>query len=236
MISNYQAIYDARQGYNIVANGYENWRWYKFWRENEGPFIKEWLKSNSGVGLDAGCGNAPYLAEYINMNSRNFLVDISEGMLKNAKKKLKKYSKLDPLIRKSISIIQSDIRNMPLRNEEFDFILCSRVLSNIKDFRIVLAEFSRLLKASGSILITDIHPSHSYEYTSVDTGNGRINIETYKHQLKEIYDFMPQVNLKVIERQEYSFLSLISKPEKKGFEKIYANPAEPIFYILKLTK
>ncbi len=86
-----QVVYKAREGYNLIASHYENWKWYKFWRENEGPIIKNWLNlvDKKSIGLDAGCGISPYLSDYGGAEGHKLLVDISEGMLSLAEKNLK---------------------------------------------------------------------------------------------------------------------------------------------------
>lgn len=229
-------ILSARQGYNLLANDYERWKWYPFWRANEGPLIKKWLENVYGLGLDAGCGNAPYLTDYGDLSNKHLLIDFSEGMLAKAKKRLKKYHKINPAMKSSFSIIQADIQFIPIDNNQIDFILCSRVLSNIQNFKLVFKEFSRLLKPSGSLLITDVHPLHTYEYTGIETKSGRLNIETYKHSIKDILDYAPMVNLKIVDHQEYDLLSLFKAPKEKGFEKIHASPTKPIFYTLKFEK
>ena len=35
-------IYSAKDGYNAIAQYYDDWKWQKFWKRNEFPIIKHW--------------------------------------------------------------------------------------------------------------------------------------------------------------------------------------------------
>lgn len=236
MTSETNSILPIRQGYNRIAKEYRNWYWYPFWRTNEGPIIKQWLSSQSGVGLDAGCGNAPYLNDFCSKAKSRILIDISEGMLEQAKERVKKESILSPKYSNNLSLIQSDLNFLPIINDSIDFILCSRVLSNNKDYRMVLKEFVRVLKTSGEILISDIHPLHSYQYTGIDLNKQRINIETYKHSIQEIVNFSISLNLKLVSFNEYTLIDLIKMPDPEKFKKLYLKPKVPIFFVLIFSK
>lgn len=229
-------VLPARAGYNLIASKYANWHWYGFWRANEGPIIKEWLKKTTGSGIDAGCGNAPYLTDYSRDQNNKFLIDFSEGMIREAKKRIDHYKKYNPNIKKSVHLIQADIKALPIENNSINYILCSRVFSNVSNFKDVLDEFIRVLKPNGKILLTDIHPHHTYEHTGVNTDIGRINIETYKHEIKDLITYAYLLGLKLDSYQEFNLLNIRNPPPLTNFEKIYRSPSSPIFFVLELSK
>ncbi len=140
------------------------------------------------------------------------------------------------MFRDSFSLVQADIQYMPIQNRQLGYILCSRVLSHVRDYRLVLSEFSRLLKSGGSLFIADVHPLHTYEYTGIDTNDGRINIETYKHSLGDIRSSAPIYDLELLDHKEYSLANIIKEPQRVGFEKLFLSPTQPIFYTLQFRK
>ncbi len=229
-------IFAARQGYNLLAKYYESWYWYPFWRSNEGPIIKKWLETTNGVGLDAGCGNAPYLLDYAGHTNRTILMDFSEGMLEQAQARIRKFEKNKPGLKKNVSVVQADITSIPLKDHAVDFVLCSRVLSNVKAFESALDEFSRVLRPGGRLLLTDVHPSHAYEHTGINTAHGRINIETYKHQIPDLLKQAYSVGFVLEDMKELSLLNLKKSPDPKIFSRLYKAPTRPIFFVLYFKK
>jgi ubiquinone/menaquinone biosynthesis C-methylase UbiE len=101
--------------------------------------------------LDAGCA-AGYFTEYaLNRGASVTAIDISQKMLdrllQNTKtEKLKTY--------------RADLSQpLPfLKDAEFDCIICSMTIHYIKDWQPTLAEFYRVLKAGGRLVISTLHP------------------------------------------------------------------------------
>ncbi|MHA1851889.1 MAG: class I SAM-dependent methyltransferase [Candidatus Heimdallarchaeaceae archaeon] len=96
--------------------------------------------------FDAGCGIG---LDSLRMASRGALVtagDISPDF---------KYSLLlgDVKLRKRINFITMDLRFIPIKSKAFDKIVCIDVLEHINDDKRVLAEFSRILKSRGELLV-----------------------------------------------------------------------------------
>lgn len=79
--------------------------------------------------------------------------------------------------------IISDIINIPLEDESFDYILCSEVFEHIPDPVKALNEFDRILKKNGEIIITvpfssKTHFSPYYYYSG-------FSINFFKYHLKD---------------------------------------------------
>lgn len=105
--------------------------------------LKSLLKylPDKGLLLDAGCGQLTYafLVKYFNPRLEVIPVDI----VKPSVCKPSKYN-----------FIQASIEWLPFRDETFDFIFCLSVLQLIKNDKIPIKEFHRVLRPSGLLFIT----------------------------------------------------------------------------------
>lgn len=222
--------FSPQSGYDYIAAYYDKWRWSKFWRINESPIIIQWLNSlPSGFGLDAGSGTGTYIGDAVKSH-RCVALDISFQMLKRS------MSKIANDFRK-VSYLQANLNRLPYKNDIFDWILCSRVLSHIPDITTVLQEFTRVLKPGGECLISDVHPNHPYTQVKIPIKNTKIAIETHKHPVKilrKVIDNIPK--LKILSFDEYYFTDLRVKPSRVNFGKLYHHPNPAIFYICKVKK
>ncbi|OIO40566.1 hypothetical protein AUJ61_01595 [Candidatus Pacearchaeota archaeon CG1_02_30_18] len=94
--------------------------------------------------LDAGCGNGKISIKVSKKCRKVYGVDIS----KNA---FKKVIKINP---KKIEFIQTELEKLPFENNFFDKILCIETLEHVINPERVLKEFYRVLKSSGTLIIT----------------------------------------------------------------------------------
>lgn len=97
--------------------------------------------------LDAGCGRGFYINSLTNFDFIEEIhgVDIVDKYLKIAKK-----NSLD----NRIKIRKADIYSLPYPNNYFDVIVCSEVLEHLAWDKKALFELKRVLKPSGTLLIT----------------------------------------------------------------------------------
>lgn len=97
---------------------------------------------NGSKVLDIGAGSAPYrkLFEHCNYITQDF-AQLKDDQLRG----LKGYNKLD---------IISDITNIPVESESFDVIICTEVIEHVPEPIKAIAEFSRILKKDGKLLLT----------------------------------------------------------------------------------
>lgn len=219
-------ILTARQGYDLAADHYESWRWYRFWRQNETPLVETWLEAKGGAVLDIGCGNSPYLDLLLKSAEGALLVDLSEKMLRLAARKITSKNA------SRVSVAVGDIRALPIAPRSVRQAICTRVLSNVDDCARGLREIARALEPGGKLLVTDIHPDHGYQYTRIETPNGPVLIETYKRQIAEVIQLASSAGLSLQSIEDFSLFQLRLPPPRSQFLKLYLRPDIPIFYSL----
>jgi len=109
-------------------------------------FVLQHLKNQSGLFLDIGCNRGTYLIEY--RGGTAFGVDISSHVLYGAKGKCNEKNL-------PCNLIVGDAEQLSfLRDNTFDFILCSELLEHVYNPEQVIAHISRLLKPNGTVLLT----------------------------------------------------------------------------------
>jgi ubiquinone/menaquinone biosynthesis C-methylase UbiE len=226
-------LFEPRCGYDLIAPYYELWRWFRFWRLNEAPIILQWLKSLPlGLGLDAGSGTGPYIPDITALGHRCIAFDLSWQMLRINREK-----SADHTHTSSVFYSQGHIGSLPFRDSQFDWVLCSRVLSHMMHLTPVLREFTRVLKHGGECLLSDVHPNHPYTHVAIPTNGGKVAIETHKHSLEDLKKAISEVQyFEVVSLDEYYLTDLLSMPSKEDFEKLYQYSNTAIFYVYRLRK
>ncbi len=107
---------------------------------------KEFIKKCvSGKILDAGCGPGIYTDFLIKKGFNVTSIDLSEGMLKEAKKRVP-----------NGRFYKMSITNLKLKAKEFDGIFCSAVFLHLDDKEVCtsLKEFSRILRKEGLLFLS----------------------------------------------------------------------------------
>ena len=217
----------AREGYDLAAAGFLAWHWTKFWQCNEAPLVRRWLHGlRPGVGLDAGVGVGPYLGDATKAGHRCMALDVSIKMLAVASS-----------LRGSCAdwAVQSNVRSLPVRDGQLDWVLTTRVLSNNADPECILSEFARVTRRGGSCLITDVHPEHPYERTSIMAGGRVLAIETYRHDVARVAALASRL-FRVTGCIEYGLKDLFRRPSRSLFRKLYDHSSAPIFYVMALER
>lgn len=112
---------------------------------------------------EIGCGNG----ELWKVNEKNIpekvsilLSDISHGMLKDAKEKLKN-------IKADFRYQQFDCHSIPLKNESYDIIIANHVLFYLKDRDNFYSEVLRTLKEGGYFFCSTYRREHMKEITGL---------------------------------------------------------------------
>jgi tRNA (cmo5U34)-methyltransferase len=109
--------------------------------------------------LDIGCGAGNYSLKLAQLlpHIDATLIDLSRPMLDRA------VQRVSAATTGHVTAIQSDVRDLELGNERFDFILAAAVLHHLRsdaDWEQAFAKFHSCLKPGGSIWIVDLI-SHS---------------------------------------------------------------------------
>jgi tRNA (cmo5U34)-methyltransferase len=105
--------------------------------------------------LDLGCGAGNYtlmmLTKIPNLNCT--LVDLSKPMLEKA------YERVSIKTNKTVEILQGDLREIKLKENNFDIILAGAVLHHLrddKDWETTFEKIYSLLKPGGCLMISDL--------------------------------------------------------------------------------
>lgn len=105
--------------------------------------------------LDIGCGAGNYTLKMLQKlpNLNCTLVDLSQPMLDKA------FVRVSQTTTGNVTILQGDIRNIPLQNEQFEIILAGAVLHHPrddKDWETTFTKLFNLLKPGGCLMISDL--------------------------------------------------------------------------------
>ena len=112
------------------------------------PYVLEKLdKSDFNNFLDLGCGTGELIKLVLNTFSdkQAYGLDISEEMLKVADKKLSN----------NVELVLGDSENLPYATNFFDVVYCNDSFHHYPSPQRVLTEVFRVLKPSGTLIITD---------------------------------------------------------------------------------
>ncbi|RBM21039.1 SAM-dependent methyltransferase [Prauserella sp. PE36] len=101
----------------------------------------------AGVALDAACGTGRYARLLAERGHRVLGVDSSPDMLARARTRVP-----DGDFR------LGDLRELPVRDDHVDLVVCALALTHAPELGPVLAEFARVLRPGGHLVIADIHP------------------------------------------------------------------------------
>ena len=109
--------------------------------------IRELMAVKGGdLFLDAGCGNLRDAKVVLgNGDVRYVGIDFSLNMLREGRRKF---------LTEPLYLTQGDITSLPFRSKSFDLVLCSEVLEHIPNWEQALLELSRVLKDTGSLIIS----------------------------------------------------------------------------------
>ena len=135
---------DTRAGYRIWSASYDT---FNPLIAVEEPLVRELLDAlPAGRALDAACGtgrNAAYLASRGHQVTG---VDSSPDMLAIARAKVP-----------AGSFVEGELATLPVPDGEFDLVVCALALPHVADLAPVFAEFHRVLRPGGHLIVSDVH-------------------------------------------------------------------------------
>jgi SAM-dependent methyltransferase len=158
----YSANYDAEAGGGLFAT--------------DEPVVAEYLGGRAaGVALDAACGTGRF-AEFLSRCGHQVIgIDSSPDMLAYARRRVPEGE-----------FHVGELGRLPLPDDSVDVIVCALALVHIPHLQPVFAEFARVLRPGGDLVISDVH----FELVtrgSVITARGPAGepclVATYRHQL-----------------------------------------------------
>jgi SAM-dependent methyltransferase len=157
----YSAGYDAEAGGGLFAI--------------DEPVVAEYLDGREpGVALDAACGTGRF-AEFLAEHGHQVIgVDSSPDMLAHARRRVP-----------GGAFHLGELDRLPLPDDSVDVIVCALALVHVPRLHPVLAEFARVLRPGGDLVISDVHHEHVTR-GSVITARGPAGepciVATYRHQ------------------------------------------------------
>jgi SAM-dependent methyltransferase len=100
-----------------------------------------------GDALDAACGTGRLAARLASRGFRVTGIDSSVEMLEVARTRLP-----------GASFSEGDLASLPLPDDAVDLVTTGLALTHAPDLRLVYAEFARVLRPGGSLIVSDVHP------------------------------------------------------------------------------
>jgi len=151
----------------------------------------KWLDIQEGdYVLDVGCGiglQAQSMAKLVGLDGKVVGTDLSTMMIEVARTRTASFGL-------PLEFLTADAAAQPFPDQTFDCVRTERVLMYIKDTQKVLAEFKRLLKPGGKVVVYDFdwdamviaHRDQALtrkvvRYASDNFPNGRIGGELFQH-------------------------------------------------------
>jgi SAM-dependent methyltransferase len=136
---------DAVDGYRVWSRTYDEPRNGAF--DVEEPFVRAMLDAlPPGRVLDAACGTGRYAEHLAGRGHAVIGVDRSPDMLALARGRVP-----------GADFRLGDLGELPVADEEVDAVVCALALTHVADLAPVMAEFARVLRPGGHLVISDIH-------------------------------------------------------------------------------
>lgn len=165
------------EGYDIYAADYDKRR--EFLDSFEKDEIKRMLGDIKGKRiLDVGCGTGRLMRFLVDQGAEVVAVDLSEEMLKKARKSFR-----------TCEIVKADIRDLPFADNSFDIVIGAFVIVHLKTLTEAFDEVYRVLKPEGEFIVTNINQRKA---PKIATKEGEIVIESYYHIPDHVNDALEE--------------------------------------------
>lgn len=147
----------TREGYDRWASIYDD-------EQNplvlmEQPHVDALLGKVRGLRIaDIGCGTGRHTVRLLERGAAVTAIDFSSQMLDRARAKINRM--IDGAAGGMVDFVQHDLGHpLPLRDHMFDRVLCGLVLDHIPNLALAFAEFKRICKPDGFIVVSIMHPA-----------------------------------------------------------------------------
>jgi SAM-dependent methyltransferase len=163
---------DAETGYRQWAGTYDEPRNGLF--DIDEPVVHEILDSlPAGRAIDAACGTGRYSAYLAGRGHAVVGVDSSADMLAVARARLPRSE-----------FVAGSLDSLPLPDGSADLVVCALALAHMPELGVVMAEFARVLRPGGHLVISDAHHELVFRGSVVRalTATGEPGlVATYRH-------------------------------------------------------
>lgn len=140
----------------------------------EEPIVHEILDAlPAGIAVDAGCGTGRHTEHLAALGHRVVGVDSSPEMLERARVRVPR-----------ADFRHGELHRLPLDDDAADIVVCGLALAHVRSLEPVLAEFARVLRPGGQLVISDPHEESVAlgSIPSVRGPGGRPGrLSTYRH-------------------------------------------------------
>ena len=223
-------IWPVIEGYELVAEYYNEWYWQWFWEANERPLIVreiEMFRSHASPALDAGTGTGMYLRELSRLGIQCTGLDASQAMLDQSRKYLET----------PIPLICGSVAQLPFPDRAFNLVTACRVLSHVSDLGRALNELGRVTRPSGCLIVSDVSTAHNYSETRIPIPDGDVHIETHKHSVEHLLTEARRSGYWHVRRvSSVAYKDLVWRPEPTTYPTIDASSMRPVFFYVILTR
>ena len=175
------------------------------------PVVAQYLSGRRpGVAVDAACGTGRFAEFLAKRGHRVISVDSSPDMLAHARRRVP-----DGEFR------IAELDQLPLSDDSADVIVCALALVHVPRLQPVLAEFTRVLRPGGDLVISDMH-HELVTRGSVITARGPAGepciTATYRHQLGDYLRPALSLGLQVRRCEEPRAVPSASRPPEPATE------------------
>ncbi len=120
----------------------------KIWRRKAIDLLKPWHPDSI---LDVATGTADFALAAAQIGPKKITgIDLSEGMLKIGRQKVKKYG-----LTHLINLLKADSESLPFENDSFDAAIVGFGVRNFENLQLGLAEIYRVLKPGGVFIVLE---------------------------------------------------------------------------------
>jgi ubiquinone/menaquinone biosynthesis C-methylase UbiE len=145
---------NIKDSYNSWSSSYDTDR--NLTRDLDAEIVREEFAGKSFKRiLELGCGTGKNTGFFASIADELYAVDFSEGMMRQAKEKLKD---------EKIHFIAADISlAWPVESSSFDLIAINLVLEHVEDLNHIFSEAFRCLSPDGQLFICELHPDRQLQ-------------------------------------------------------------------------
>jgi ubiquinone/menaquinone biosynthesis C-methylase UbiE len=177
----------AAEGYDAWASSYDE---PNDLIDMEEPVVRGIVdKLPIGRALDAACGTGRHAAYLESLGHQVLGVDVSPNMLVLAKAKVPR-----------ADFRQGDICQLPVPDQDLDLVVCALALTHVPDLAAAFAEFNRVLRPGGHLVIADSRMDYRI-VTHLDDGEYGY-LPHYKRSTSEYLTAALGLNMQVVHCQE----------------------------------
>jgi ubiquinone/menaquinone biosynthesis C-methylase UbiE len=148
--------------------------------------------------VEMGCGTGKNTELLARLGRGVRALDFSEGMLAQAKEKLKPHS--------HVSFAVADIsQRWPCADRSAELITCNLVLEHIRELMPVFSEVNRVLARGGWFFVSELHPFRQYEGTVANfrRGDQTTRIPAFTHHLSDFLESAQRAGLSLKSLREW---------------------------------